>query len=93
MMKDLLGPFTQLLLPASWWATVGRKPEETPPIEQAREPVRAQPRGWGNGTETRPPCSCMMMPKGWSWTAEGETANPRDARASFRLWTPAGGGW
>jgi len=41
----------------SWWATSGRKPEETPSIEQAREPKRARSRDRKDGTETIPPDS------------------------------------
>jgi hypothetical protein len=34
----------EIIVPASWWATVGRKPEETPPIWQDRKPEGGQTR-------------------------------------------------
>jgi len=50
-------PRDKIIVPVSWWATSGRKPEETPSIGQVREPTRAWSRDRKDGTETTPPDS------------------------------------
>ncbi len=48
-------------MPASWWATSGRKPEETPSIGQVREPRKGtveRPRQWNRNDTPRPALGC-----------------------------------
>jgi len=72
-----------ITMPASWWAAVGRKPEETLSINQARGPERAWPRGQ-TMAQKRNLSACAMTRKRRGRAEQDETANPRDARANDR---------